>query len=395
MMWCEGEMRMKKGFPIRFGLFLMAYYMTNAVFQGYTSLYYTSVGFNSAQVGAIFAAVALVSVIAQPIWGTCGDRVASRNRLIRGLVLAASASVLSFLLTKSFVPLLLLACVFSCFYTSIQPMGDSVILAALEKKGQPFGPLRLCGGMAFAVTSLVFGSLLNVPGRESWVIFCTAGLCLTMIPASYALPHTPGYQSASGKRMSFGALLKNKDLMRLMLFMLPMQMTMGYFYTFFSPLFLSFEGANGSLLGLCYFISALGEIPYLLLSDKLYEKLGAGRLMCISACVLTLRWIILATTGNVAVTLASQLLHGWGFIVMTVSMAKHISRTVPAELQASGQMLLAIVSYGLARVAGNLGGGLLADAFGRQNVFYLMAVICAVTLVIFAPKFLKRKEAEQ
>ena len=383
---------MIKDFPIRFGLFLMAYYMANSAFQGYTSLYYTSIGFTSTQVGAIFAAVALVSVFSQPFWGVRGDRAKSRNRLIRGLVLAAALSILSFLLTKAFIPSMLLACLFSCFYTSIQPMGDSVILAALEKKKQPFGPLRLCGGMAFAITSLIFGSLLNVPGRENWAIFFTAGLCLTMIPASYALPDTPGYQSASGKRMSFGALLKNRDLMRLMLFMLPMQMTMGYFYTFFSPLFMSFEGANGSLLGLCYFISAVGEIPYLLLSDKLYEKLGAGRLMCISACVLTLRWIILAMTDNVTVTIFSQLLHGWGFIVMTVSMAKHISRTVPAELQASGQMLLAIVSYGIARVAGNLGGGVLADAFGRQNVFYLLACVCVVTLIIFAPKFLSRKE---
>ena len=383
---------MTRRFPIRFALFLMAYYMTNAVFQGYTSLYYTSIGFTSAQVGAIFAAIALVSVFSQPVWGILGDRAASRNRLIRGLVLAAAVSILCFLLTKSFIPSLLLACLFSCFYTSIQPMGDSVILAALEKEKQPFGPLRLCGGMMFAVSSLVFGSLLNVPGREVWAIFFTAGFCLSMIPASFALPDTPGYQSASGKRMSFGALLKNRELMRLMLFMLPMQMTMGYFYTFFSPLFMSFEGANGSLLGLCYFISALGEIPYLLLSDKLYEKLGAGKLMCISACVLTLRWIILAMTDNVTVTLFSQLLHGWGFIVMTVSMAKHISRTVPAELQASGQMLLAIVSYGIARVAGNLGGGLLADAFGRQNVFYLLACICAATLLIFAPMFLRRKE---
>jgi len=243
------------------------------------------------------------------------------------------------------------------------------------------------------VVSLCFGSLLNVPGREIWTVYCTGLFCLTMIPASYALPNTPGYQSATGKRMSFGALLQDRKLMKLMIFMLPMMMTMGYFYTFFSPLFMSFEGANGTLLGWCYFISASGEIPYLLLSDKLYEKLGAGRLMCISAGVLILRWLILAMTDNVIVTLFSQLLHGWGFIVMTVSMAKHISRTVPAELQASGQMLLAMVSYGFARAIGNLGGGYLAGIMGQQNVFFLTAGICAVTLLIFAPQFLKKEKS--
>ena len=119
----------------------------------------------------------------------------------------------------------------------------------------------------------------------------------------------------------------------------------------------------------------------------------ASVLLSLSGVVLILRWLILATTDNVVVTVFSQLLHGWGFIVMTVAMAKHISRTVPAELQASGQMLLAMVSYGLARAVGNLGGGLLANTFGQQNVFFLTAGICAVTLAIFAPYFLKQKKA--
>lgn len=380
-------------YPVRFALFLMAYYMTNAVYQGFMSLYYTSVRMSSAQVGAIYAAVALVSVAAQPMWGMCGDRVGSRNRLIRMLVLAAAISVMTFLLTDKFLPLLILACVFSCFYTSIQPMGDSVILASLEENRQPFGPIRLSGGMAFALASLVFGSLLNVTGREKWVVYFTALFCLTMIPASFVLPDTPGYQSETGRKMSFATLLKDRELMTLMLMVLPMQMTMGYFYTFFSPLFMSLKGATGSLLGWAYVISSLGEIPYLLNSDKLFEKYGAGRVMCVSTLVLTVRWILLATTDNVALTLASQILHGGGFIVLTVSMAKHISRTVPAELQASGQMLLAVVSFGLARAAGNLGGGLLADAFGRQNVFYLSAAICLVTFCCFAPRYFRKKKA--
>lgn len=385
----------KSRYPVRFALFMMAYYMTNAVYQSFMSLYYTDIGFTSAQMGAINAAVALVSVAAQPLWGTVGDRISNRTNLIRVLCVGAGVTLLTFLLTHRFPIILLLACVFSCFYTSIQPMGDSVVLAALEEKKQPFGPLRLSGGAMFAITSLVFGAVLNVQGRESWVVWCTAGMCLLMIPATFVLPRTPGYQSATGEKMSFGVLMKDKKLMQLILFMLPMQMTMGYFYTFFSPQFVSLEGGNSSLLGWCYFISALSEMPYLLMSDKLYEKMGAGKLMCISALVLTLRWMILATTKSVPVTMVSQILHGWGFIVMTVSMAKHISRTVPKELQASGQMLLAVVSFGVARVVGNLGGGLLADAFGRQNVFYLNAAICVLTFVIFAPKFFKKESKNE
>jgi len=69
----------------------------------------------------------------------------------------------------------------------------------------------------------------------------------------------------------------------------------------------------------------------------------------------------------------------------------NINLTVPAELKASGQMLLAVVSFGIARVIGNFGGGLLADAMGYQKVFIVSAVICAVTFAVFAPYYLRRK----
>lgn len=382
-----------RDYPWRYALFFMAYYAANSVFQGYMSLYYAARGLDAARIGAIFSAIALVSAAAQPCWGLCADRARSRNRVLRLLAAGSCATALSFLLADRFLPLLLLGCLFSCFYTSIQPMGDSIALTALNEQNQPFGPVRLAGGVTFALASLAFGALIDVPGREALAVWCTAALCLTVIPASYALPDTPGYQSRENRRMSIAALLKDRELMRLMLFLLPMQMTMGYFYTFFSPMFLTFDGANGTLLGWCYFIATIGEIPYLLLSDRLYDRFGAGRLMCAAGAALALRWLLLALTRNVAVIMASQLLHGWGFIVMTVAMAKHISRTVPAELQATGQMLLAVVSYGFARAIGNLGGGLLAGALGQQNVFYLTSGICLLSLVLFAPSFFRRRRA--
>ena len=35
-------------------------------------------------------------------------------------------------------------------------------------------------------------------------------------------------------------------------------------------------------------------------------------------------------------------------------------------------------------------GGVLADAIGRQNVFFISAGVCIVTLLIFAPYYLRR-----
>lgn len=367
--------------PIHLSFFLMAYYVTNCMYQSYMSLYYTAIDFTSAQIGAINAGVALASMAFQPVWGTLGDRAKNRGLLLAALAVASAASVFLFTRFTGFVPLLLLACLFSCFYTSLQPMGDSIILKELDRRNLPFGPFRLAGGLAFAVAGMVFGRLLDAPGRELLVPVYTAALCLVTALSTLSLPKTAGGQT-TGRKMRFSELFKQKELMALLAFMAPVQITMGYFYTFFSPHFMSLEGGTGTRLGLCYFISACSEVPFLLMSDRLFDKYGALRLMRLSAVTLAIRWLMLGLSGNVYVAMASQLMHGWGFIVMTVCMAKYISRSVPEELQASGQMLLAIVSFGIARAFGNLAGGLLAGWMGRQNVFLACAGVCAVTLAV-------------
>ena len=171
---------------------------------------------------------------------------------------------------------------------------------------------------------------------------------------------------------------------------MPLQLTMGYFYGFFSTHFTSLPGGSESLLGWCYLISALSETPFLLFSDKLFRKFGAGRLMLASAALLTLRWVLLAATDSVPINMVSQALHGGGFIVITVSTAKYISLTVPAELRSSGQMLLAVTGFGIARVAGNFLGGLAAMRMGEGNVFWFCAALTLLTLLVFAPYYLRK-----
>ncbi|OPZ67605.1 MAG: Major Facilitator Superfamily protein [Firmicutes bacterium ADurb.Bin467] len=82
---------------------------------------------------------------------------------------------------------------------------------------------------------------------------------------------------------------------------------------------------------------------------------------------------------------ASQALHGLGYIAISVTMALFISRSVPKELRASGQALNSVFSFGLARVIGNALGGLAADAFGDAGGFLLCAGLCAASLALFFP----------
>lgn len=371
-------------FALRHALFSLGYYGANAIYQGYMSLYYTYLGFHSAQLGGISAATALAALGAQPLWGMLGDRARDRRRLLGALALLSAAALPLALLDGGFWFQLPAAMLFFAFFCALLPLNDAILL---EAQGGAFGGYRLAGGAGFALAGAAFGAISGRLGPAG-VIWATAALLLLAALATRALPPSPGRQG--GRRVSMAALLKDRSLVRMLLFLLPVQMTMGFFYTFFAPHFQSLPGSGEALLGLGYLLSALSEAPYLLFSDRIYRRFGAEKPMCLAALVLALRWLLLGLAPTAAVALASQLLHGGGFIVMTVSMACWISDNVPRELRASGQGLLNMVSFGAARIAGNLLGGLLARVAGREAAFLAGSAVCAVALLAFAPGALRR-----
>ena len=385
---------MKKNYPWRYAAFMITYYTVNAVYQGYISKYFQMRGATTAQLSVLLAAAPMISIVSQPFWGMRGDRAKSRNRVLRLMILLGVGLILMLPLSNAFGWMLLFNALFAAQYTSIQPMGDSIILESLLARGnQPFGPLRLCGSLSFAVVNLVFGLLVGE--RFEWVIYLTAALLVGVFLSTYLLPPTPGHQAETGRRMSLVDLFRVPGMPPLLALFMMLQLCMGYFYSFFSIHFTSLPGGSMTLLGLAYFISATSELPFLLNADRLFDRLGAGRLMCLSALTMLTRWVLLAACPNVAVVLCSQVLHGGGFIVMSVSMAKHVNATVPAELKSSGQLLLAVVGFGLARVFGILGGGLLSSALGgTRHAFLIMAGVCALALILFAPRYFRRVKAD-
>ena len=373
------------GFHLQRALFPAGYYASNSIYQGYMSLYYTHLGFHNGQLGAIGAATAAVSLAFQPIWGALGDRSRSRRRLLAILCLSSALALPAALLHRSFPAQLFTAAAFYAFFCALLPLGDAILL---EADGGRFGAYRLAGGVAFALASAVFGAIRGfLPASAA--IWTTSALLLLTAPAALFLPDSPGMQRR--KRLSPFVLLKDRQLAGMLLFILPLQAGMGFFYTFYAPRFKALPGGTDALLGLSYLLSTAGEIPYLLFSERIYRRFGAAKPMCAAALALALRWLLLGIAPNAWIALASQLLHGGGFIVVSVSMAHWIADHVPEELRASGQGLLNMASFGLARIAGSLGGGLLARQLGIENAFLLAAGLCVAALLLFAPRvFAKR-----
>ena len=302
----------------------------------------------------------------------------------------SAALLLSYLISSSFWYLMIMVLAYSFFFTALQPMNDTIVLEALD--GEPFGPVRMAGTVAFAIISPLAGAIIG----DNWdlSIWMSGGLLLVAALVTFLLPNVAGHQSERGRQqMKFTELFKQKELLLLLGFVTPLQISMGYFYTYFGLHFTELQGANSALLGLCYTISSLAEVPFLLMSGRLYKRFGAGKLLISAGVSVTIRWLLLGSLTNVYAVMATQLFHGWGFIVMTVTMAYYVNDHVPDELKASGQMLLGVVGFGVARVIGNLGGALCINWFGRQGTFFVSAAISGLAVLLYMTRYLGRGRA--
>ena len=368
---------------MRAGAYMAAYFLAHAVYQSYMSLFYQSRGLDAAGIGAAYALMAAASIPGQLCFGGLSDRARRPGRVLRMLLMASCALLLGMLFARDALSLLALSALLGFFYTAVQPLGDAMALERLRREGRPFGPARLAGTLAFAAASAAFGLLLDASGRENLVALAAAGLLLLALLASLLLDVEPEARKRPAARPL--RLLRDGRLVKLLAFALPAQATMGYFYAFFPARFLLAPDATQALLGWANLVAAVAEIPFLLVGDRLYRRVGAAGLVAAATLALCARWLLVGLARSARLLVASQLLHGMGYICISVGLALHVRDAVAPELRASGQALVSVCCYGLARLPGNALGAVAARALGEAGGFLACAAVCALSLAAAFP----------
>jgi MFS transporter, PPP family, 3-phenylpropionic acid transporter len=370
--------RNKNKYFITFLLLYAFSYMCNAAYSIYIPVYLNSVGYSKTNIGILLSLAPIIAIIAQPLWGTLSDRAKHKNTILIILILGSSFSILLYKLSINFFYLSLIISCFTLFQSSINPLSDAIALEYTSKTKWKFGHIRLAGTIGYSLMSVAAGILLMKNINRIFVLYFIAGL-LALIAALY-LPKIRGHQSM-GKKLVFWSLFKDKTLILYLSFALIVQITLGYYYTFFS-IYYQQLGASKTLIGWSNFIAAMSETPFLLFSHIVLKKIKTPHVLIIAGSAAALRWLLLGLTANPFSILVFQLLHGFINIVITVSLAMYINEFVPDVLKASGQALNGLVCTGIARILGSLLGGYFSDVFGMKNMFLYNSALVFITVLI-------------
>ena len=374
-----------------FYVFILLYgfsYMCNAVYGTFIPVYLSFIGYSKTNIGILLSLAPIVAILAQPLWGTLSDRAKVKNTILKILIAGSALSVLFYRLSTNFFYLSFIITCFTFFQTSINPMSDAITLEYTTIAKWKFGHIRLAGTIGYSSMAALAGTLLMGSIYKIFNIYFI--LSVLTFGTVFLLPKIKGHQF-QGKKFAIWSLFREKKLLIYMVFSLIIQITIGFYNTFFA-IYYQQLGASNALIGWAAFISGISEIPFLLWAHVLLKKIKTHHALLFAGSLASIRWFLLGIVKIPYLVLILQSMHGLIYIVITVSLVTYINESVPKELRASGQALNGIFGMGIARVIGSLFGGYLSDAFGIRRMFLYNSIFTLAAVIIFGAIFYAHKE---
>ncbi len=371
------------------------YWVTSAVFLPFIGAYYTSIGMRESQVGILAAVIPLASLLIQPVWAYISDRTGKRRTVLVFLCIGCAGSILFFSRAATFLSCLSGILIYAVFSSALLPLSDALVIKAADQRGVNFAYIRMTGTITYAITVLLVGRLLSDQYRIIFLISSASFLlyslcCMTLRPekgAGVAAAVKAGKEAGAVRPENRAAdsepaqrgLFCGRQIIAIFLCAFAMQFGLNYHGTFLS-VYLVGLGFDNGVIGIMSCVSALSEVPVLLLMKKIKKRFSIMQLLTTAIVLCSLR-LFLVSSGNIVLIAAAQLLQGPSFMICYFSCVTYISEHVLSGRISQGQSMLALVQNGLGCIFGSLAGGMLAERLGIRKGFW---VVGAAILVLAA-----------
>ena len=378
-------MKANNKFPVLLFSIYVLYYAGQALQSGYESLFLSQNGLQPSQIGTVTFAVTIGTVILQTVFGNISDSLKKKNRMIQ--ILYLGSFIFALLLTKyqnGFLSILVFLTLFMGFFSPLIPLSDDYTVRSISQNSKyDYGSVRMGGTIGYAMMMLTSGYILNDDYHNIFLL-----VSFTLVAGGVLFLGAPAVTELSEneplKRVNFIQSLQLIAGNRTYLILITMGvlLTVGesLYGSYYSIYYLTI-GGNSRLLGIMQFVSAISEVPCLLIVGKVIKKMGTGKTLALSAVFSCARWILLYATANPIVSIYFGLLHGFGFAWSNYCLVNYTSKCLDEKVRASGQVFRQTISLVLSRAVFGYLGGILYEAFGAKSLLLISAVLAGAVAV--------------
>lgn len=349
-----------------------------AVYTPFMSAYYTGKGISAAGIGVLLAVGPIVSIVIQPLWAKWSDSSGNRKTAALIVIAASAIALLGYYLGEKFAlgGFMLSTLVAMTFISAVLPLCDAMVLKKADEQHFSFSYIRMGGTIGFAVFTYLAGKVLVKHPDALFMMGSIMYLILFLIVSMLPKEKNPKIRQNRQKSRGREAIFDSKEIAFVLAF--AFLNTVGLnFNTYFLGSYLIELGYDQSVVGLTSMLSAVSEIPALLLIHKMIKKYNTFSILCFSGVALALR-IFMVASGVFPLMVSSSLLQSISYMPSYYCIITYVNRHILSEKNSQGQGVLTMIQTGLGSVVSSIGGGFLIEKLGLKISFQIMGTFIAL-----------------
>ena len=364
-------------------LFLVAIYFVYGAYIPFWSLWLASRDLSADQIGLLIGVGLAIRFAGQLLIMGKANRASLLIPTCRYLALASAACFVGFYGVSSFWSILALMLVANFIYPTLLPLSEALAARMMLQVKLDYGRVRLWGSAAFILGSMVVGALVKHSGPD-WVLHTMIIGLLALILCSW-LPMVPAPQdaSASGHKVGFWPLLRNKPFLLFLLVVSLLQGSHAAYYGF-SALYWEQHGYATNVIGYLWASGVVAEIVMFAVSKRLFRGLSYQQMFLIGAVGCVIRWSILASTTELPWLVVAQLLHAVTFCVSHLAAVRYMTQQMPSDQLIPAQTLYAALPTGMFTAVLTILSGVVYQHAGGM-VFWGMAALVLPVFFLRVP----------
>lgn len=345
----------------------------------FINVYYNQIGLSGTQIGLVNTIAPLVGIFAATVWGLLNDRLGNPRVLLLMAGPGVIASALLLATAHTFEAIVLFAAVLSVFNSAIGPLMDNTTLRLLgERRGQ-YGQYRVAGSVGFILVSASVGYLFERTGLHA-LFYVYAAIMALFVLAAVRLP-TQRIRLAGSLWGGLSQMIRQPAWLLFAVSATLLWISNNGTLNFIGITLKGMGGAD-SLVGLVSMMSAVAEIPIMLVGGWLLARVGHTRLLIAAFILFILRSALLAIMPAPEWAIGISILSGLAYSFFWISSVAYANDSAPEHLKATAQGLLFSI-LNIANMGGSLSSGWLFDQTGPRGMFWGMVGFAAAGLLIF------------
>ena len=357
---------------------------------------------NGIQIGAVYSALAIATMISPFFIGMVADRFFAAQRLMGVLHLMGGFLLLIASKVGNNTGFYWVILLYSLVYMPTIALSNSVAFRQMSDPGKQFPVVRVFGTIGWVIAGLMIAKfgIEKTPGTFYMAAMVSAALGLYC----FFLPDTPPQaktESSSARSiMGIDAFVLFRDKPYLIFFVAAIFVCIPLsFYFGFANLFLNqagMENAAGKMI-----LGQVSEALFILAIPFLFNSIGVKKMLLIGMTAWILRYLCFAfgnIDSNLWMLFAGIILHGVCYDFFFVTGYMYTEKKSNDKIKSAAQGLFTFVTYGLGMFIGTWVSGFVTtyysvnQVYNWKSIWFVPTIIAVAVLILFIFFFKEKKE---